>query len=191
MPYFHFRCVAHATFDRNLIHSAEACFLVMACVGYSHAKLKTLSSLLKRLFLTRKYFPKLSFKAQKSNLFSWLLVNYDTPRMQKYKSIPGGGVGTPYLGHMGTCRWTGYGFLASLSLTGYTIWLASVLNSFKTCPKQGMVLQAERLKPRLRAVSFFSSPVTWALREVERACDWAADKQHDAFLFRICIISTE
>ena len=34
-PYFHFRCVARATFDRNLIHSAHAYFLVMACVGYS------------------------------------------------------------------------------------------------------------------------------------------------------------
>ena len=33
-PYFHFRCVARATFDRNLIHSADACFLVMACVVY-------------------------------------------------------------------------------------------------------------------------------------------------------------
>ena len=32
-PYFHFRCVARATFDRNLIHSADACFLVMVCVG--------------------------------------------------------------------------------------------------------------------------------------------------------------
>ena len=32
-PYFHFRCVARATFDRNLIHSADAYFLVMACVG--------------------------------------------------------------------------------------------------------------------------------------------------------------
>ena len=72
----------------------------------------------------------------------------------------------PYLGYTGTCRWTGYGFLASLSLTGYTIWLASVLNRFKTCPKQGMVLPAKRLKPRLQAVSFFSS---WALQEVERA----------------------
>ena len=39
-PYFHFRCVAHAAFDRNLIHSADACFLVMACVGYSRAQLK-------------------------------------------------------------------------------------------------------------------------------------------------------
>ena len=44
-PYFHFR--SHATFDRNLIHSADACFLVMACVGYSRAQLKTLSGLLK------------------------------------------------------------------------------------------------------------------------------------------------
>ena len=46
-PYFHFRCVARATFDRNLIHCADACLLVMACVGYSRAQLKTLSSLLK------------------------------------------------------------------------------------------------------------------------------------------------
>ena len=48
---FHFRCVARATFDRNLIHSADACFLVMACVGYSRVQLKTLSSLLKRVRL--------------------------------------------------------------------------------------------------------------------------------------------
>ena len=45
MPYFHFRCVAPATFDRNLIHSTDACFLVMACVGYSRAQLRTFSSL--------------------------------------------------------------------------------------------------------------------------------------------------
>ena len=50
-PYFHFRCVARATFDRNLIHSTDACFLVMACVGYSRAQLKTLSSLLKIVLL--------------------------------------------------------------------------------------------------------------------------------------------
>ena len=25
-PYFHFRCVVRATFDRNLIHSADACY---------------------------------------------------------------------------------------------------------------------------------------------------------------------
>ena len=49
-PYFHFRCVARALFDRNFIHSADACFLVMACVGYSHAQLKTLSSLLSTHF---------------------------------------------------------------------------------------------------------------------------------------------
>ena len=47
-PYFHFRCVARATFDKNLNHSADACFLVMACVAYSRVKLKTLSSLLKQ-----------------------------------------------------------------------------------------------------------------------------------------------
>ena len=34
-----------ATFDRNLIHSADACFLVMARVGYARAQLKTLSSM--------------------------------------------------------------------------------------------------------------------------------------------------
>ena len=45
-PYFHFRCVARATFDRDLIHSADVCFLVMACVGYSRAQARTLSSLL-------------------------------------------------------------------------------------------------------------------------------------------------
>ena len=48
MPYFYFWCVAHATFDRNLIHSADACFLIiMVCVGYSRAQVKTLLSLLK------------------------------------------------------------------------------------------------------------------------------------------------
>ena len=43
----HFRCVARATFDRNLNHSADACFLVMACVAYSRVQLKTLPSFLK------------------------------------------------------------------------------------------------------------------------------------------------
>ena len=41
------------------------------------------------------------------------------------------------------------------------IWLASVLNRFKTCPKQGMILRAERLTHRLQAVTFISSPATW------------------------------
>ena len=49
------------------------------------------------------------------------------------------------------------------------------------CPKQGMVLRAERLKHRLQAVTFFSSPATWALREVERASDLAADKERVSF----------
>ena len=35
--YFHFRCVACATFDRNLIHSDDACFLIMVCLGYVRA----------------------------------------------------------------------------------------------------------------------------------------------------------
>ena len=35
-------------------------------------------------------------------------------RSFRAKFIPGGGV-FPYLGYTGTCRWTGYGFLASLS----------------------------------------------------------------------------
>ena len=50
MPYFHFRCVARTTFDTNLIHSAGACFLVMACVGYPRVQLKTLLSLLNYVF---------------------------------------------------------------------------------------------------------------------------------------------
>ena len=44
-----------------------------------------------------------------------------------------------------------------------------------------MVLRAERLTHRLQAVTFFSSPATWALREVERASDLAADKQRVSF----------
>ena len=47
MPYFHFQCVARNTLDRNLIRSADECFLVMTCEGYVHAQLKTRSSLLK------------------------------------------------------------------------------------------------------------------------------------------------
>ena len=44
-PYFHFRCAARATFDGNLIHSADACFLVMTCVGYSRTHLECEQSL--------------------------------------------------------------------------------------------------------------------------------------------------
>ena len=43
-----FRDWTSATFDRNLIHSADASFLVMACVGYSRVQLRTLSSLLNK-----------------------------------------------------------------------------------------------------------------------------------------------
>ena len=35
---FLFRCVARATFDRNLIHSADACFLVMVFVLHARAR---------------------------------------------------------------------------------------------------------------------------------------------------------
>ena len=45
-PNIYVRCVAHAFFDRHLIQSADAWFLVMACVGCSRAHLKTLSSLI-------------------------------------------------------------------------------------------------------------------------------------------------
>ena len=43
-----------------------------------------------------------------------------TQVMQVHFSWHPGGV-LPYLGYTGTCRWIGYGFLASLSKTGYTI----------------------------------------------------------------------
>ena len=33
----------------------------------------------------------------------------------KWVYAPGGGGVLPYLGYTGTCRWIGYGFLASLS----------------------------------------------------------------------------
>ena len=37
-PYFHFRCVERASFDRNLTYSSDSCFLVMACVSYARAR---------------------------------------------------------------------------------------------------------------------------------------------------------
>jgi len=71
-PYFYFRSAERATFDRNLIHSADAFFLVMACAGYSRAQLNTLSSLLKaRLFFfirPIKYLAALLFVT----IFKWL-----------------------------------------------------------------------------------------------------------------------
>ena len=47
------------------------------------------------------------------------------------------------LGCTGSCCWTGYGFLVSLS--GYAVLVTSVLNRDRTCTKQGMVLRGERL----------------------------------------------
>ena len=73
-PYFYFRC-----FDRNLIHSADACFLVMACVSYSRAQLKTLSSLLNtRVFETRTATGRIRFRLFMACSLIILLVNLQT-----------------------------------------------------------------------------------------------------------------
>ena len=40
--------------------------------------------------------------------------NVEEMNSKEQRSITPGGV-LPYLGYTGTCRWTGYGFLASLS----------------------------------------------------------------------------
>ena len=53
--------------------------------------------------------------------------------------------------------------------------LNSVFNLTCLCHKQDWNLSWTGYG--MRGVSFFSSPPTWALREVERVCDWAADKQ--------------
>ena len=53
-----------------LIHSADACFLVMACEGYSRAQLRTLSSLLKAMTWFRTYGWK-----QYRNVFFFIIIN--------------------------------------------------------------------------------------------------------------------
>ena len=66
-PYFHFRCVACSTFDRNLIHSANVCSLVMACLGYAHARTaKNPSEFLHvcQCFLTQMYFYPATIKSE-------------------------------------------------------------------------------------------------------------------------------
>ena len=59
-----------------------------------------------------------------------------------------------------TCIWAIWGRAAGQGMvfwpccpkqSGYTVWLASALNRVRTCPKQGMVLRVQRLKPRMRA----------------------------------------
>ena len=52
---FSFRCVARATFDRNLIHSADACFLVMVCVLHARASLLHPMSLFRHVVGIRKH----------------------------------------------------------------------------------------------------------------------------------------
>ena len=84
---------------------------------------------------------------------------------------PGGGGGTAIFGlyrYVPLDRVWFFGLAVLNKVYNLTFVLnkfASVLNRLRTCPKQGMVLRAERLKPRLRAVSFFSLPATsgWAL----------------------------
>ena len=77
--YFHFRCVARATFDRNLIHSADACFLVMACVGYSRAQLKTHSS----LFSAER--ARVSHKRNSKSCSRQLTIKNGSPEINKYR----------------------------------------------------------------------------------------------------------
>ena len=71
-----------------------------------------------------------------------------------FDETPGGGGVLPYLGYTGTCRWIGFFGLADLNRVCNLTCLCP--KQVKACPKQGMVLQAERLQPRLRGVSFFS-----------------------------------
>ena len=62
-PYFHFRCVAHA----NLIHSADVCSLLMACVGYAcarAAKNPQNSFTFASFFLTQMYFYPVTTKSE-------------------------------------------------------------------------------------------------------------------------------
>ena len=71
----------------------------------------------------------------------------------------------------------------------YFVWLVSVLNRVRTCPKEGIVIRAEGLQVNLdcaQSLSFRS------LREV-RLKEHAIERQttSGAFLFLICIISTE
>ena len=62
---------------------------------------------------------------------------------------PPGGGGTPLFGLYGDVP------LDKVWFFGLAV-LNMVYNLTCLCPKQGMVLRAERLQPRLRAVSFFS-----------------------------------
>ena len=72
--------------------------------------------------------------------------------LQTDTNTPGG---TPLFGLYGDVPLDRLWFFGLAVLNRVTIYLASVLNKV-SCPKQGIVFRAERLKPRLRAVSFFS-----------------------------------
>ena len=75
-----------------------------------------------------------------------MLINYPSQH-------PGGGGGTLTWAIRRRASGQGMVFWPRCSKQG--IQLASVLNRV-SCPKQGKVFRAERRKPTLRAVSFFS-----------------------------------
>ena len=101
----------------------------------------------------------------------------------------GGGEGTPLFGLYGDVPLDRVWFFGLAVLNRVYNSTCLCPKQVRTCPKQGMVLRAERLKLRLRVVSFFSLPATRSLGEVERACDRAAENRRIFFL--ICVISTE
>ena len=49
------------------------------------------------------------------SLFHFRLILHQPPSTMDDRPGGGGGGALPYLGYTGTCRWIGYGFLASLS----------------------------------------------------------------------------
>ena len=96
------------------------------------------------------------------------------------RTFPGGG-GTPLFGLYGDVPLDRVWFFGLAVLNRVCNLTCLCPKQVKACPKQGMVLQAERLQPRLRGVSFFSWLATRGLREVERACDRPADKRRASF----------
>ena len=72
----------------------------------------------------------------------------------------------------------------------YFVWLVSVLNRVRTCPKEGIVIQAEGLQVNLDCAQSLSFR---RLREVRLKEHAIRERQttSGAFLFLICIISTE
>ena len=101
-PYFYSRCVGRATFDRNLIHSADACFWVMTCVGYSRVQLKTLLSLLK-LKLVMQRNPSVTYNFHKTEQWPYNLRRSDGFKAPKYNNS--GSIGRTSLSYRGSIVW--------------------------------------------------------------------------------------